>query len=806
MCIIFDRTMKHPHLYERVPLNSESDDEAILYAAPSLNEHSGSRTKDSSSFGVGVYDHGRDLDLPRVRKLPNKKELAMRRRYEYMRTFFKLFLLVVLMTFGVIIVSLFITAVNTDYFVSHASSSPSTPAPTCTPVPKPLADSGVQPCGGGEGGEATVSTTGTPPTSRSTTPPHTEPSTKGSEAPPTGATPTGATHTVRPHTVPSIEPTEATAGPETPPPTSAAHVIRPHTVPSGEPTKATARPETPPTTSAAHVIRPHTVPSGGPTKATAEPKTPPTSDVDAKDNPTPFKNSPTPFTTTEGVKHGVKHEPIPSDTNKPLPNDLPSVVPSSPEASCFPVPKPLPGQQLQPCPSTTRGTPATTTPSPPPRELTPSSTESKEVKGQGTSGTATTVEPKATAIVTDSASSEAPPGDGEIKGDKVADTKAEDEAKKPPPAGATPPAESATPLFWERDILRTISETSPVLHDVNGDGVDDIIAAVDLTLCKAKVVALNGRDGSTIWEYETRFAVFAIRCTLDVNSDGALDCLISGRSGGFLALNSADGAILWSVDPSIVFNMYNFFFPLVLADMNDDGVDDVINVHGGDPKYEPEVHDRSPAFLVAISGKTGQKLMERVPMPDGHESYMSPILFTVNRSDRFVLFGSGGETVPGSLWAIELNSLRMRVALYHAHWVNSGKEYLINMHTVDVCFQDPDTFERVRPVFDSTQSQYSLNRTMESTPVGHFKCPMLANKQGLWNEYNLCLYEVVRGVEKGVILPPVVVDMTVDGVDDLVVSMYDGGTMVLDGRDLATVVWETSYPGSESYRYICTYV
>ena len=752
------------HQYKKVPLNPESDsedDEAILYAASSLNEH----TNDRENFGMGVYDHGRDLDLPQVRKLPNKRDLEIQKRYMYVKQFFKIFLLLVVMTVCVVVVSLFIAAVNLGYFDS-SSSSTLTPAPTCVPVPKPLADAEVQPCGGDGGAGGVATTTVMAPTTAASS------GTAGSKP-----LPPDTTHPpVIPHTIPSDAPTEAETEPETVPlshtdaPTEAETLpTHSHTLPPDAPTEAKVEPETLPTYST-HSVVPHTVPSTAPTEAKTETYAPPPtthpsvegaettkpSSGDAKDHTsTPADKSPIPSATGGG-----KNEVVHAD------NPLPSATPTFPEASCYPVPKPIHDQRIIPCPTASEQ--ATVLPTPPHVATPPpSTTEFREVKGHGTG------EDGGTDIVT-------PTQDG----DKEAEI--------------TPPSEKATPLFWERELQHTMTETSPELYDANGDGFDDVIVAVDLSQCSGKVIALNSLDGTTIWEQGVKFAAFAVRCILDVNGDGAPDCLVSGRSAGFVALSGADGALLWSVDPAIVFGTYNFYFPLVLPDMDDDGVDDIINVHGGDPKYEPTEHDRSPAFLVAVSGRTGQKLMEPVPMPDGRESYMSPILFTVNRSDQFVLFGSGGETVAGSLWAVELNSLRMRVALYHTHFVTSGKKYWANTRTVDVCLVNPEALEQARPVFNDRQ--YNLNHTMESTPIGHFKCPLVAHKLGLWNDFNLCLYEVVRGVNKGVVLPPVIVDMTLDGVEDLVVSMYDGGTLVMDGKDLATVVWETSYPGTESYR------
>ena len=231
--------------------------------------------------------------------------------------------------------------------------------------------------------------------------------------------------------------------------------------------------------------------------------------------------------------------------------------------------------------------------------------------------------------------------------------------------------------------------------------------------------------------------------------------------------------------------------------MDNDGIADLVNTHGGRSSYPPEEHDRTPAFLVAVSGRTGQRLMDPIPMPDGHETYSSPLLFAVNQSNEYVLFGSGGETVPGSLWAIELGSLQLRMMMYHTHSVSmrKGETYEVPHSTSGSCLHTDDA---TQPVFDP--SHFDLKQTMVNTPVGHLPCPMLAGKGALWNEYNVCLYEVVCGEKKGVILPPVKVDMTTDGILDLVVSTFDGRTMVFDGRDMGTVVWEVYYPETESYR------
>lgn len=57
-----------------------------------------------------------------------------------------------------------------------------------------------------------------------------------------------------------------------------------------------------------------------------------------------------------------------------------------------------------------------------------------------------------------------------------------------------------------------------------------------------------------------------------------------------------------------------------------------------------------------FSGKDGKVLRQAV-VPDGRESYYSPVLYQRKDGTEVVLFGTGGETHSGSLWMIALTDL-----------------------------------------------------------------------------------------------------------------------------------------------------
>ena len=350
-------------------------------------------------------------------------------------------------------------------------------------------------------------------------------------------------------------------------------------------------------------------------------------------------------------------------------------------------------------------------------------------------------------------------------------------------------------IDWEQDYFSSKTVTSIELFDMNRDGVMDVVTVENFSKCTVRVVAMDGRNETKFWQKEVNFPAFGVRCELDVNSDGVKDCLVVGRGAGFAAIDGRDGSLLWAVDPSVVFPPYNFYFPLIIEDLDSDGISDIINMHGGDGIYTPDQHDRSPGYLVVISGRTGQSLFPPILTPDGHESYMSPVLFRRNGKDDLVLFGSGGETVPGSLWAVSLTSIRHQIKIKADY-----KPFINDSH--HPCFMNSKEteFNKTRPSFDKTAFNFERLIFVTSSDNNMRSCPSWEGVSPIWNKYGVCLYELYRGESKGVMVPPVIVDLNHDGVDDLVVSAFDGHTVALDGLDAATRLWDAYYPNTESYR------
>ena len=59
-------------------------------------------------------------------------------------------------------------------------------------------------------------------------------------------------------------------------------------------------------------------------------------------------------------------------------------------------------------------------------------------------------------------------------------------------------------------------------------------------------------------------------------------------------------------------------------------------------------HNRKSGRLIILSGATGKVVGTRyLAAPDHKEIYMSPVMYTTKDGSQYILFGSGGETIPG---------------------------------------------------------------------------------------------------------------------------------------------------------------
>ncbi len=86
---------------------------------------------------------------------------------------------------------------------------------------------------------------------------------------------------------------------------------------------------------------------------------------------------------------------------------------------------------------------------------------------------------------------------------------------------------------------------SPILLDVNQDGMLDWGVAVGAEGKIRDFVLLNGDTQQTIWRFSQEHPIFATPALWDVNEDGVEDVLLVTGYGKAIALNGKTGEMLW---------------------------------------------------------------------------------------------------------------------------------------------------------------------------------------------------------------------------------------------------------------------
>ena len=222
-------------------------------------------------------------------------------------------------------------------------------------------------------------------------------------------------------------------------------------------------------------------------------------------------------------------------------------------------------------------------------------------------------------------------------------------------------------LVWSRDFPVIGSQSSPRTADLNGDGVLDIVIGAgknELQFSQQGILALDGNTGNILWEQESNDQVYGSATFLDINKDGVDDIFIGGRSPHLKALDGKTGKLIWEYryhyqdHPILKYARFNFNSSVLVPDQNGDDLPDLLVVNGGNAEAKPyKEEDRYPGVLMLINTKSGEILASDT-MPDGRESYMSPLFFSsMETGENYLIFGSGGETFGGNLYLGKLEDL-----------------------------------------------------------------------------------------------------------------------------------------------------
>jgi outer membrane protein assembly factor BamB len=232
-----------------------------------------------------------------------------------------------------------------------------------------------------------------------------------------------------------------------------------------------------------------------------------------------------------------------------------------------------------------------------------------------------------------------------------------------------------------------------------------------------------------------------------------MDCLGAGRKNTFIAFDPRSGHIFWDSSYKGLIIFWNIYSPVVLPyDFDNDGVNEIVISAGGNPSIPSHIHERDPGIIFTVSGKTGEFIGKYLTIPERKETYMSPVLHVQADDSAYLLIGSGGETVPGNLYMISL----------------------------------PDFYDFVmrNSEFEKPSFKGNFNTDIENTFV---------------EDRSITKLYILYGAEaKGVMVPPVLVDINKDGNKDILVSSFDGKLALYNGWTFE-LMWERNFDCFETY-------
>lgn len=123
------------------------------------------------------------------------------------------------------------------------------------------------------------------------------------------------------------------------------------------------------------------------------------------------------------------------------------------------------------------------------------------------------------------------------------------------------------------------------------------------------IISLVGTSGAVAWFDEMNDEPAAIDCTLiDVDSNGRPDCLVLDEYGALGAINPLSGQWHWYFKERSIHKVTMGDFPIMLPDLNGDGVLEILMVTSGASAQGKKGKQRN--FLRILSGRKGEPIGE----------------------------------------------------------------------------------------------------------------------------------------------------------------------------------------------------
>ena len=283
--------------------------------------------------------------------------------------------------------------------------------------------------------------------------------------------------------------------------------------------------------------------------------------------------------------------------------------------------------------------------------------------------------------------------------------------------------------------------------------------------------------------YLDRLGTFSSPRVADLNQDGVGDVIMGAGRQEFiscdtavLALDGRNGQLLWHVGARD-----QIFGSAALMDITDDDVSDVF------------IGGRS-AELKAIDGKSGEVIWEFFPEGDSLlarqrllYNFYNPQFISDQNQDgyRDILISNGGDVMapaynpnraPGHLMIIDSRTGKQLAKAI----MPDGKEIYMSVVMADL--EKDGRSDIIYGTGGETIGGNLYRTTLEAVLAEDLSSSIL----------------LATGADKGFIAPPVLVDITEDGITDIVVTAVDGRMLAFDGENNQPL-WAGKIPHTEAY-------
>lgn len=366
-----------------------------------------------------------------------------------------------------------------------------------------------------------------------------------------------------------------------------------------------------------------------------------------------------------------------------------------------------------------------------------------------------------------------------------------------------------TELVWNESFPQIGSQSSPRAADLNGDGVLDLVMGAGKNEYENSdygVIAINGVDGKIIWKQASKDQIYGSATFVDINKDGTEDIVIGGRSNQLMALNGKNGSKIWEyefkyeADSILQYARFNFQNSVKILDQNGDGIQEILVINGGNAKAAAgTMENRFPGVIMIMNPVNGE-ILAADKTPDLLESYTPPLYFEQANGEEYVVFGTGGETISGSLYIALLSDIKAR-NLKNARKIHqeTGHGYIAPPVAVDL--NNDGFFEIVAASHASTmvaidgksyetlwERKIPYTETSNALSVGNFDKDGIPDfftfvSKGIWPDSKGSVQVVISGANGEVTYTnslgctgfssPVIYDLNGDGIDEAILSINE---------------------------------